>query len=68
MGNQGKNQGADGAKNSHAAGSGSTTGDPGNPRGPQPAQGQGTKDSAASRQTTSDATPDDPIELNRPTK
>jgi hypothetical protein len=48
MGNQPQNPGFDkaddaagsGAKKSHAAGSGSSTGDPGNPRGPQPKAGK----------------------------
>jgi hypothetical protein len=61
MGNQAQNQGPDGVKNSHAAGSGSSTGDPGNPRGPKPAQE--IKDSQVSHQPTSGASPDDHIEL-----
>ena len=62
MGNQAQDQHPDGARKSHAAGSGSSTGDPGNPRGPTPAQGS--KDSQVSRQSTSGDSPDDHIESN----
>lgn len=51
--------GGTGVSNSHAAGSGSTTGDPGNVRGPQTAG----KSSQASGQGTSGSSPDDHIEL-----
>ena len=68
MGNESENQGLDkagdavrtGAKTSHAAGSGSSTGDPGNPRGPQTEAGER---SQASRNPASGASPDDHIEL-----
>jgi hypothetical protein len=66
MANQSQNQGSGnandpvrtGAKNSHAAGSGSSTGDPGNQRG----QDAKTKSGQATRPATDGASPDDHIE------
>ena len=61
MGSQAQNQGAAAAKSPHAAGSGSSTGDPGNPRGTKPAPA--TKDSETLRPDTG-TSPDDHIDLN----
>jgi hypothetical protein len=66
MGNQSQNQGSGtavdpvgtGAKNSHAAGSGSSTGDPGNPRGQQAQGGKTAKGGQPSRQATGGASED----------
>ena len=70
MAAQSQNQGAGkageptgtGAKNSHAAGSGSSTGDPGIPRGQQPQDGKAAKGGQPLRQATDGASPDDHIE------
>jgi hypothetical protein len=70
MGSQSQNQGSGnvvdpgrmGARNSHAAGSGSSTGDPGNQRGPQPQGSKPAKDGQPSRQATDGASPDDHVE------
>jgi hypothetical protein len=60
MGNQSQNQGS--GKTSHGAGSGSSTADPGNPRGQQPQGGKAAKGGQPLRQATDGASPDDHIE------